>query len=125
MLASHLDLDNPQHQQLVQDFWQSPVIARQPGLKAVDLFQAVESGKIKAIWIMATNPIVSLPDADQVKRALEKCEFVVVSDICLDTDTTQYADVLLPALGWGEKDGTVYQFGAPYFPAKGFFAGSG
>ncbi|MCO8084850.1 nitrate reductase [Acinetobacter lwoffii] len=107
MLASHLDLDNPQHQQLVQDFWQSPVIARQPGLKAVDLFQAVESGKIKAIWIMATNPIVSLPDADQVKRALEKCEFVVVSDICLDTDTTQYADVLLPALGWGEKDGTV------------------
>ncbi|WP_455597782.1 molybdopterin-dependent oxidoreductase [Acinetobacter pecorum] len=107
MLASHLDLDNPQHQQLVQDFWQSPVIAQQPGLKAVDLFQAVESGKIKAIWIMATNPIVSLPDADQVKRALEKCEFVVVSDICLDTDTTQYADVLLPALGWGEKDGTV------------------
>lgn len=107
MLASHLDLDNPQHQHLVQDFWQSPVIARQPGLKAVDLFQAVESGKIKAIWIMATNPIVSLPDADQVKRALEKCEFVVVSDICLDTDTTQYADVLLPALGWGEKDGTV------------------
>lgn len=107
MLASHLDLDNPQHQQLVQDFWQSPVIARQPGLKAVDLFQAVESGKIKAIWIMATNPIVSLPDADQVKRALEKCEFVVVSDICLNTDTTQYADVLLPALGWGEKDGTV------------------
>lgn len=107
MLASHLNLDNPQHQQLVQDFWQSPVIARQPGLKAVDLFKAVESGKIKAIWIMATNPIVSLPDADQVKRALEKCEFVVVSDICLDTDTTQYADVLLPALGWGEKDGTV------------------
>lgn len=107
MLASHLDLENPQHQQLVQDFWQSPVIARQPGLKAVDLFQAVESGKIKAIWIMATNPIVSLPNADQVKRALEKCEFVVVSDICLDTDTTQYADVLLPALGWGEKDGTV------------------
>jgi len=107
MLASHLDLDNPQHQQLVQDFWQSPVIARQPGLKAVDLFQAVESGKIKAIWIIATNPIVSLPDADQVKRALEQCEFVVVSDICLDTDTTQYADVLLPALGWGEKDGTV------------------
>ncbi|ENX27897.1 hypothetical protein F891_01526 [Acinetobacter sp. CIP 101966] len=107
MLASHLDLDNSQHQQLVQDFWQSPVIARQPGLKAVDLFQAVESGKIKAIWIMATNPIVSLPDADQVKRALEKCEFVVVSDICLGTDTMQYADVLLPALGWGEKDGTV------------------
>ena len=107
MLAAHLDVDNPKHQQLVQSFWQSPTIATQVGLKAVDLFEAVERGKIKAIWIMATNPVVSLPNADQVKRALEKCEFVVVSDICQDTDTTQYADVLLPALGWGEKDGTV------------------
>lgn len=107
MLAAHMELENPQHQQLVQGFWNSPTIATQGGLKAVDLFEAVESGKIKAIWIMATNPVVSLPNADQVKRALEKCEFVVVSDICADTDTTQYADVLLPALGWGEKDGTV------------------
>ena len=107
MLAAHLDLENLEHQQLVQNFWRSPYIAKQAGFKAVDLFQAVESDKIKAIWIMATNPVVSLPDADQVKRALDKCEFVVVSDICQDTDTTQYADVLLPALGWGEKDGTV------------------
>ncbi|MGD9698334.1 molybdopterin-dependent oxidoreductase [Acinetobacter sp.] len=107
MLAAHLELENASHQQLVQNFWQSPYIAKQAGFKAVDLFHAVENGKIKAIWIMATNPVVSLPDADQVKRALEKCEFVVVSDICQDTDTTQYADVLLPALGWGEKDGTV------------------
>ncbi len=107
MLASHMDLDNPKHQQLVQSFWNSPRISTQVGLKAVDLFEAVESGKIKAIWIMATNPVVSLPNADQIKRALETCEFVVVSDICKDTDTTQYADVLLPALGWGEKDGTV------------------
>ncbi|QIO09013.1 nitrate reductase [Acinetobacter lanii] len=107
MLASHMELDNPKHRELVQSFWQSPSMAETVGLKAVDLFHAVESGKIKAIWIMATNPVVSLPDADQVKRALDKCELVVVSDICLDTDTTQYADVLLPALGWGEKDGTV------------------
>ncbi|WP_336936910.1 molybdopterin-dependent oxidoreductase [Acinetobacter modestus] len=107
MLAAHLDIDNPKHQNLVQSFWNSPTIATKAGLKAVDLFQAVESGKIKAIWIMATNPVVSLPDADQVKRALDKCEFVVVSDICSDTDTTAYADILLPALGWGEKDGTV------------------
>ncbi len=107
MLASHMDLDNPKHQQLVQSFWNSPRISTQVGLKAVDLFEAVESGKIKAIWIMATNPVVSLPNADQIKRALETCEFVVVSDICKDTDTTQYADILLPALGWGEKDGTV------------------
>ena len=97
MLAAHMDLENPEHQQLVQNFWQSPYIAKQAGFKAVDLFQAVESGKIKAIWIMATNPVVSLPDADQVKRALDKCEFVVVSDICQDTDTTQR---LYCKLGW-------------------------
>ena len=107
MLAAHMEIENPQHQQLVQKFWKSPYIAQKAGLKAVDLFEAVENGQIKAIWIMATNPVVSLPNADQVKRALEKCEFVVVSDICLDTDTTQYADVLLPALAWGEKEGTV------------------
>lgn len=107
MLAAHLDIDNPSHQSLVQSFWKSPTIATQTGLKAVDLFQAIESGKIKAVWIMATNPVVSLPDADQVKRALDNCEFVVISDICAQTDTTAYADVLLPALGWGEKDGTV------------------
>lgn len=107
MLAGHMELDNAKHRDLVQHFWQSPKIAHQAGLKAVDLFKAVETGEIKAIWIMATNPVVSMPDADQIKRALDKCEFVVVSDICAETDTTAYADVLLPALAWGEKDGTV------------------
>src|SRR5690606_34408849 len=58
-------------------------------------------------WIMATNPVVSLPNADKVKAALEKCEFVVVSDCVRKTDTTELAHVLLPAVGWGEKDGTV------------------
>lgn len=107
MLAAHLTLDNPAHRQLVQNFWHSPYIADRPGLKAVDLFHAIEQKKIKAIWIMATNPVVSLPDADQVKRALQQCELVVVSDVAAHTDTTAYADVLLPALAWGEKDGTV------------------
>ncbi len=122
MLAAHLDLDNTAHQQLVQQFWQSPHIAHKVGLKAVDMFRAVESGQIKAIWIMATNPMVSLPDADQVKRALEKCEFVVVSDICANTDTTAYADVLLPALGWGEKDGTVTNSERCISRQRGFLA---
>ncbi|APV35522.1 nitrate reductase [Acinetobacter soli] len=107
MLAAHMEIEQPLHRQITQQFWNSPSIATQPGLKAVDLFQAVEQGKIKAIWIMATNPVVSLPNADQVKRALEACELVVVSDISEHTDTTAYADFLLPALGWGEKDGTV------------------
>jgi assimilatory nitrate reductase catalytic subunit len=107
MLAAHMDLDNPVQREAVRSFWDAPRIADKPGLKAVDLFRAVEEGKVKAVWIIATNPLVSLPDADQVRRALEKCELVVVSDIVAATDATLHADVLLPALGWGEKDGTV------------------
>ncbi len=107
MLAAHMELANPSQRDTVQTFWASPQVASTPGLKAVDLFQAIEQGKVKAVWIMATNPMVSLPDANQVQRALERCELVIVSDIVADTDTNRYADVLLPALGWGEKDGTV------------------
>ena len=105
-LAAHLDFE-PAQRALVQRFWNSPRIASRPGLKAVDLFEAVYSGAVKAIWIVATNPVVSLPDADRVREALRRCEFVVVSDVMQDTDTTQLAHLLLPALGWGEKDGTV------------------
>jgi assimilatory nitrate reductase catalytic subunit len=71
------------------------------------MFQAIASGKIKAVWIIGTNPVVSLPDADKVRAALLGCELVVVSDCVQHTDTTACADILLPAAGWGEKDGTV------------------
>jgi assimilatory nitrate reductase catalytic subunit len=107
MLAAHMELDNSGHRRLVQDFWRSPRMAEQPGLKAVDLFDAIHSGRVKAVWIMATNPVVSLPDADRVREALRRCELVVVSDCIADTDTTAMAHVLLPAAAWGEKDGTV------------------
>ncbi|MEM8971770.1 MAG: nitrate reductase [Pseudomonadota bacterium] len=107
MLAAHMELANPDHRALVQNFWQSPRIAHTPGLKAVDLFQAVAAGEIKALWIMATNPVDSLPDADTVRAAIDACPFVVVSDVAAQTDTTKLADVLLPAAAWGEKDGTV------------------
>lgn len=106
-LAAHMELDNPEHRKLVQEFWASPHIASKPGLKAVELFEAIGAGKIKAVWIMATNPVDSMPEADGVRAALEKCPFVVVSDVVRHTDTTAVADVLLPAASWGEKDGTV------------------
>lgn len=106
-LAAHLDIADARHQRLVQEFWNSPLIATQPGLKAVELFDAVYDGRIKALWIMATNPAVSLPDANKVRAALERCPLVVVSDCNARTDTTALAHVLLPAAAWGEKDGTV------------------
>lgn len=107
MLACHLDLENPTHRSAVKTFWDAPEMPEAAGLKAVDMFRAVADGRIKAIWIMCTNPVVSMPDADAVKSALEGCDFVVVSDLSADTDTAELADVVLPATGWGEKDGTV------------------
>jgi assimilatory nitrate reductase catalytic subunit len=106
-LAAHMELECPADRALVQRFWGAPRIAERPGLKAVDLFRAVADGRIKALWIMATNPVDSLPEADLVRAALEACPFVVVSDVVRRTDTAAVADVLLPAAAWGEKDGTV------------------
>lgn len=106
-LAAHMDYQTPGAREQVARFWGCDAVANGPGLKAVDMFDAVLRGEIKVLWIMATNPAVSLPDSERVREALKKCETVIVSD-CVDrTDTSALADILLPAGGWGEKDGTV------------------
>ncbi|HVY65512.1 MAG TPA: molybdopterin-dependent oxidoreductase [Gammaproteobacteria bacterium] len=105
-LAAHMDFA-PEDVDRVRRFWAARAMATKPGLKAVDLFAAIETGAVKAVWIMATNPVVSMPDADRVRRALERCELVVVSDAVRHTDTTAHAHVLLPAATWGERSGTV------------------
>lgn len=105
-LAAHMDFD-PAHLDRLERFWQAPNMVSGPGLKAVDMFDALGRGEIKAIWIMGTNPAVSLPDSNKVRQALADCPFVVVSDCIEHTDTNRFANLLLPAQGWGEKDGTV------------------
>ncbi len=105
-LAAHMDF-TPADQARVARFWGSGQVPDAPGVKAVEMFEAMERGDIKAVWIMATNPAVTLPQADRVAAALAKCELVVVSDCVRHTDTTALAHVLLPAAAWGEKDGTV------------------
>ncbi|APH57564.1 Assimilatory nitrate reductase catalytic subunit [Granulibacter bethesdensis] len=107
MLAAHMEIENPEHRALVGLFWNAPRMPEKAGLKAVDLFHAVADGRIKALWIMATNPVDSMPDADAVQKAIAACPFVVVSDVLASTDTMRHAHVALPALAWGEKDGTV------------------
>ncbi len=107
MLAAHMEIENADHRNAVQKFWAAPNIADKAGLKAVELFQAMHDGKIKALWIMATNPAVSMPNSNFIVEALEACPFVVVSDVTANTETAKLAHVLLPAQGWGEKDGTV------------------
>jgi len=105
-LTAHMGFTEDERDR-VGRFWNAPAVAQRPGLKAVDLFEAVEAGRVKALWIMATNPAVSLPNGDQVRRALKACEFLVVSEVIGDTDTATFADVLLPAAAWSEKDGTA------------------
>ena len=105
-LAAHMRFDQPGAAGRVQRFWNAPALLTGPGLKAVDLFDAVATGQIRAIWIMCTNPADSMPRADHVRAGLRNCPFVVVSD-AWPTDTTALAHVVLPAAAWGERDGTV------------------
>lgn len=105
-LAAHMDFDDVAIHR-VKRFWDAPNIATKPGLKAVDMFEAIHDGRIKALWVMATNPAVSLPDANRVREALEICPFVAVSDCISKNDTITYADVILPTTTWGERDGTI------------------
>ncbi|MGE4278917.1 MAG: molybdopterin-dependent oxidoreductase [Magnetospirillum sp.] len=105
-LAAHMGFDTTSVDR-VRRFWDAPRMATKEGLKAIDLFRAVDAGKIKALWIMATNPAVSLPESDLVRRALAKCPVVIVSDCVADNDTLRYAHIKLPVHAWGEKSGTV------------------
>ncbi|MBK9004431.1 MAG: molybdopterin-dependent oxidoreductase [Sphingomonadales bacterium] len=123
-LAAHMGFGEAERER-ARRFWQSPTICPGPGLKAVDMFNAIADGRIKAIWVMATNPAVSMPDANAVRAALAACPLVVVSDCIADTDTSAFAHIKLPALGWGEKDGTVTNSERMISRQRGFLAAPG
>lgn len=107
LLSAHRDLANPQHCIEVAQLWCVESIPSQPGKSAIEMFEAAADGQIKALWIACTNPAQSMPDQAMVRRALERAELVVVQEAFANTETTAYADVLLPATTWGEKLGTV------------------
>lgn len=109
MLAAHMHFA-PEEVDRVRRYWAAPRIITGEGMKAVALFEAVRAGRIKALWVMGTNPVVSMPRADHVREALEGLDLLIVSDIMANADTARAkarTTVLLPAQGWGEKDGTV------------------
>ena len=107
LLAAHKDLGNPEHRKEVSDFWGGTEIQGEPGYTATEMFDALEKGKLKAIWIICTNPAVSMPNVHKVEKALKNAAFVVVQDISHNSETTKFADLLLPAAGWLEKEGTM------------------
>jgi assimilatory nitrate reductase catalytic subunit len=106
MLAAHMGFSAPERAR-VRRFWGAPNVVAGEGLKAVDMFAAVAEGRIKALWVMGTNPAVSLPRADRVREALSRLELLIVSDNVAANETVRLAHIALPAAAWGEKDGTV------------------
>ncbi|MBP7080859.1 MAG: molybdopterin-dependent oxidoreductase [Rhodocyclaceae bacterium] len=107
LLPGHRALDNPSDRAELAALWGVPALSSAPGKTAVEMFDSIREGKIKAVWIACTNPAHSLPDQAKVREALLAAEFVVVQDCFADTETCNYADLLLPAATWGEKDGTM------------------
>jgi assimilatory nitrate reductase catalytic subunit len=107
LLSAHRDLANPAHRAEVAALWGVPDVPAAPGKTAIEMFQAAADGEIKALWIACTNPAQSLPDQATVRRALQRAEFVVVQEAFATAATCDFADLLLPATTWGEKDGTV------------------
>ncbi len=107
LLSAHRDLSNAQHRAEVAALWGVDDVPSKPGKSAVEMFQAAADGAIDVLWIACTNPAQSMPDQAMVRRALERCPFVVVQEAYATTATAQFADLLLPATTWGEKDGTV------------------
>jgi len=107
LLPAHRDLSNPAHRLEIQQFWGSGPISPNPGLTATEMFKALADGRLKAIWIIGTNPLVSLPDTRLAEEALKKAKFVVVQEISNKPETLAYADLILPAASWTEKDGTM------------------
>jgi ferredoxin-nitrate reductase len=113
LLPAHRDLLNETHRNEVETFWQVPLgkIPAKPGLTATEMFDALNDGKLKAIWILCTNPLISLPDVRKAEDGLKKAKFVVVQDVTNKLETLQYADVVLPAAAWTEKEGTMTNAG--------------
>jgi assimilatory nitrate reductase catalytic subunit len=107
LLSAHRDLANPHHRAEVANLWGVHSVPEKPGLSAIPMFEALRTGKLKAIWIVCTNPAQSMPDLNAVHEGLSKAEFVVVQEAYAHTATTLYADILLPATTWAEKVGTV------------------
>ncbi|MBL8485336.1 MAG: molybdopterin-dependent oxidoreductase, partial [Rhodocyclaceae bacterium] len=107
LLSAHRDMANPAHRAEVAALWGVESVPDKPGLTAVELFQSVRAGKVKALWVACTNPAHSLPEQQLVREALAACDFVVVQDAYRNIETAAYADLLLPVATWGEKEGTV------------------
>ena len=108
-LPNYRFLENPQDREDIAKFWNidPEFFPKQRGMFQTDIYHAIESGQIKGLWLIATNPLTSLPNSARVRKAMEKLEFCAVQDCYEDTESAQYAHVYLPAGTWAEKEGVM------------------
>jgi anaerobic selenocysteine-containing dehydrogenase len=109
LLPGHRDVTNAEHREQIARIWgvSAKKIKPKPGLDAVSMFEAVEAGDVKALWVVGCNPLATMPNANQVRRALARAELLVVQDCYHPTETTRLAHVLLPAAMSLEVEGTM------------------
>jgi ferredoxin-nitrate reductase len=107
MLAAHRSITNANHREEVEEFWRSGPISDKPGLTAVQMLEALERGDLRALWVVCTNPVITWPDSRRAEAALKNARFLVVQDISRKSDTVKLADLVLPAAGHFEKEGTM------------------
>ncbi len=109
LLPGYRSVTNPQHRAEVEQAWGLPPgrISAQPGRSVWDMIRGLETGDVQFLWIAATNPAVSLPDLERVKKALLRSPFTVYQEAYYPTETAEYAHVLLPGAQWSEKSGTM------------------
>jgi assimilatory nitrate reductase catalytic subunit len=106
-LPGYRVLEKPEHRKEIADFWgiDEEFFPKKRGLTETDIFPAIETGQIKGLWLVATNPMTSMPNTARIRKTLEKLDFLVIQDAYADVETTQYAHMYLPAAVWAEKEG--------------------
>ena len=109
LLPGYRHISDPSARARVEDAWGLPAdtILPRPGRAAIEIFEGLAAGEVRAVWIMCTNPAASMPDLDVVEKALRQADLVIVQDAYHPTETTRFADILLPAAQWPEKDGVM------------------
>ncbi len=106
-LPGYRYLENEAHRKEIADFWgiEEDFFPTQRGMFMTDILPAIETGQIKGLWLVATNPMTSMPNTSRIRKTLEKLEFLVVQDAYQDVETNQYSHMFLPAAVWAEKTG--------------------
>ncbi len=109
LLPGYRSITSRHDREVVARAWSVPVerLPQRPGRTAIEIVRGLEEGRVRALWVLASNPAASMPDLERTRSALRRAELLVVQDAFFPTDTAELAHVVLPAAAWPEKDGAM------------------